>query len=120
MNDTNLTDLPIMDNATITELKEIMAEDFPDLVKTLLRDMPSQLTEITQAVMREDANTLYLTAHKLKSGTASIGALQLSELARQLEEKGRSGYLVEVKALLNEIHHSAELTRVSYRNLLTD
>ncbi len=120
MNDTNLIDLPVMDDATITELKEIMAEDFPDLVKTLLRDMPLQLTEITQAVMREDTKTLYLTAHKLKSGTASIGAFQLSELARQLEEKGRSGYLVEIKSLLNEIHHSAELTRISYGKLLND
>ena len=70
--------------------------------------------------MREDTKTLYLTAHKLKSGTASIGALQLSELARQLEEKGRNGYLVEIKPLLNEIHHSAELTRASYGKLLNE
>ncbi len=120
MHHINFNDLPVMDHTTITELKEIMAEDFPNLVKTLLRDMPEQLTDITQAVMQEDAETLYLTAHKLKSGTASIGALQLSELARQLEEKGRRGHLVEVEALLNEIRHSAEITRISYRNLLND
>jgi len=118
MNTPDPSDLPIIDNNAIDELREIMEDDFADLVGTLLRDMPLQLADIQAAVDRGDAETLYRTAHKLKSGSGSIGAPQLSELARQLELLGRSGDLTDVAPVLEQIRITAARTWIGFQALL--
>jgi HPt (histidine-containing phosphotransfer) domain-containing protein len=114
----DLISFPIMDYAIIADLREVMAAKFPDLVRILLCTLPLQLTDIYTAVAQGDADALYRTAHKLKSGTGSIGALQLSELARRLEAMGRSGNLADVTPLLEQTRITAEHTRASFQSLL--
>ena len=41
------------------------------------------------AVASEDAETLERSAHSLKSSSATLGALELAELCKELEQIGR-------------------------------
>jgi HPt (histidine-containing phosphotransfer) domain-containing protein len=120
MSDTDPTSLPVLDPATLGELQEIMGEGFFDLLKTFLRDMPIQVADIRAAADQGDAAALYCSAHKLKSGSGAIGALQLAELARQLENLGRRGTLANIGPLLQQAQASAEQTSTVLQALLPD
>ena len=64
-----------------------------ELVETYLADTPVQLDAMTTAVEADDAEALVRPAHTLKSSSATVGAMRLSSVARELEMAGRTGSL---------------------------
>jgi HPt (histidine-containing phosphotransfer) domain-containing protein len=89
-------DVPIVDEAVLTELLASTGDDptfLRELLDTYLAETPEQLDAITAAVAADDAALLVRPAHTLKSSSATLGAMGLSALARELEIVGRSGSL---------------------------
>lgn len=89
MSDPDLECLPLLDAEIILELREVMEDEFADLLQNFLNDLPLQLDRLQRATDRRDAEQLYQIGHKFKSSCGSIGALRLAELVRHLEEAGR-------------------------------
>lgn len=118
MSDTDFHQLSLLDDDTIAELRDIMEDDFDDLVRTFLDDLPGQLTAIDAAASQAAAEVLYRSAHKLKSGSGSIGAPRLAEIARQLEIMGRNGDLSGAQSLVAQLHAAAAATETGFRELL--
>jgi HPt (histidine-containing phosphotransfer) domain-containing protein len=89
-------DGPILDHGVLTELTEATGGDIGfvrELVETYLADTPPQLEAMTAAVEADDADALVRPAHTLKSSSATVGAMRLSSVARELEMAGRTGEL---------------------------
>jgi HPt (histidine-containing phosphotransfer) domain-containing protein len=89
-------DAPILDERILLELRATTGDDVGfvrELVQTYLGDTPSQLDAMTAAVEADDAAALVRPAHTLKSSSATVGAVRLSSVARELEMAGRSGTL---------------------------
>jgi HPt (histidine-containing phosphotransfer) domain-containing protein len=89
-------DGPILDEGVLTELTEATGGDIGfvrELVETYLADTPPQLEAMTAAVEADDADALVRPAHTLKSSSATVGAMRLSSIARELEMAGRTGAL---------------------------
>ena len=87
-------DLPILDEATLSEVRESVEGDTAfvgELITAYLADGTAHLTAIEAAVAAGDAAALVRPAHTLKSSSATVGAMRLSARARRLEEAGRSG-----------------------------
>lgn len=89
MSEVDLDQLPLLDDEIIVELREVMEDEFADLLLNFLNDLPVQLDGLQTAIDRGDLDRLYRTAHKFKSSCGSIGALRLAELMRRLEQAGR-------------------------------
>ena len=53
------------------------------------------------------------TAHSIKSASASLGALSLSQLARELEMGGKTNALAELRAKVKQL--AADFAAVKYR-----
>ena len=64
-----------------------------ELVETYLADAPAQLEAMATAVEADDAAALVRPSHTLKSSSATIGAMRLASVARELEMAGRAGTL---------------------------
>jgi HPt (histidine-containing phosphotransfer) domain-containing protein len=62
-----------------------------ELVDTYLDDGAAQVGSLRAAASGGDIETLTRAAHSLKSGSLNVGALELGELCRALEEVGRTG-----------------------------
>lgn len=89
-------DLPVVDGRVLRELLESTGDDIGfvrELVETYLADTPAQLEAMTAAVQADDAAALVRPAHTLKSSSATVGAMRLSSVARELEMAGRAGAL---------------------------
>ncbi len=90
------TDLPIVDETVLREVLESTGDDLDfvrELIDTYLADSPAQLEAMTAAIEADDAAALVRPAHTLKSSSATVGAMRLSAVARELEMTGRAGDL---------------------------
>ncbi|HEX6474813.1 MAG TPA: Hpt domain-containing protein [Candidatus Limnocylindria bacterium] len=90
------TELPVLDESVLQEVLDATGDDrdfVRELIDTYLADSPEQLEAITAAIDADDAAALVRPAHTLKSSSATVGAMRLSGVARELEMAGRSGML---------------------------
>ena len=65
---------------------------------------------ILQAVEDEDAKGLQMAAHSLKSSSAYVGAMRLSDMSKELEMMGRANVMDGAKEKAERL--SAEYVRV--------
>ena len=85
-----------LDVTVLAELREAVGDDpvfIDQLVDTFLAEAPGFLVAIDAAVAAGSPSALVLPAHTLKGNSTTIGAMQLAELARSLEERGRRGQM---------------------------
>lgn len=62
-----------------------------EVIASFLRDARRLAEEIARAAEGLDSGALDRSAHTLKSSSATVGALRLSELCARLEQCGRRG-----------------------------
>ena len=89
-------DPPVLDEGVLSEVLESTGDDIGfvrELVQTYLDDTPAQLDAMTTAIEADDAAGLVRPSHTLKSSSATVGAMRLSAVARELEMAGRAGTL---------------------------
>ena len=108
-------DPPVVDESVLAEVLESTGNDMDfvrELIETYLADSPAQLEAMAEAVTAEDAASLVRPAHTLKSSSATLGAMRLSAVARELEIAGRSGVLEpSAKGQLETAHAEWESAR---------
>jgi two-component system sensor histidine kinase/response regulator len=86
-----------LDVSALDALKEIGDDDFVrELVDDFASSMDEYLPVLREAALGGDADTVYRTAHTIKSSSASMGAMRVSEMAARIEQAGRGGALAGV------------------------
>jgi signal transduction histidine kinase/CheY-like chemotaxis protein/HPt (histidine-containing phosphotransfer) domain-containing protein len=80
-----------LDAVVISDLLDTMGGEFGDLVRIYLEDAPQRLGELEAAAKSGDAAAQVSPAHTLKSSSANIGAMGLSDLAKGIEHAARAG-----------------------------
>lgn len=66
-------------------------------------ELDGWLQALGEAVERRDAESVGETAHTIKGSADTIGAVEVTELARQLEQQGRTGELKEVDRTFEQL-----------------
>ncbi|KAB2935776.1 MAG: Hpt domain-containing protein [Candidatus Contendobacter sp.] len=115
MSDADPDSLPLLDDEAITELRDIMEDEFAELLNAFLNDLPAQIARLQTVATQGDADELYQIAHKLKSSCGSIGAPRLTELIRRLEQAGRQKVLDGATPLLRQVETVAGETIAGLR-----
>jgi HPt (histidine-containing phosphotransfer) domain-containing protein len=85
---------PILDDNVIADLRESVGGDDAfviDLASTYLAEGPEHLRALEEAVAAADVAAAVRPAHTLKSSSASLGAMRLSEISRGIEHAAREG-----------------------------
>ena len=65
------------------------AEDYLSAIETFYSSMEKKADALTSALEKEDTDTFTLTVHSLKSTAGAIGALEISDMAKALEQTGK-------------------------------
>ena len=86
---------PALDEEALATLKELGGDEDPEflvsIVEQFIQDTRGYVESIRGAAASCDASVLERSAHTLKSSSASVGALVMSELCQTLQEMGRKG-----------------------------
>lgn len=94
-------DLAILESLQVTLGNDL--EIFTKVIQCYLLESPQIITDISKSIQNKDAIMLEHTAHKLKSSSAAMGAVRLSQLCLQLEIIGQSGNLQESREILTQL-----------------
>ena len=70
---------------------ENQAEIYEEMLRLMADEAPALIRMMTEQLERKDLPALSVRVHGLKSSLASLGASDLSQLARELEEKSLGG-----------------------------
>ena len=97
---------PVVDANAFAEMKELMGEDFKDIVSMCLQSLPEQLSQIENAIQTQNADTLFTVSHKMKSSCGSIGAFGLAERAETVEIISRRGSTEIPQQILDELRNA--------------
>jgi two-component system sensor histidine kinase BarA len=88
------SETPVLDDKIIAELRESVGGDdtfVAELAATYLAEGPGHMQALEEAVASGDVAAAVRPAHTLKSSSASLGAMRLSEISRGIEHAAREG-----------------------------
>lgn len=98
-----VNNLPL-DMHVIGELREIMGDDFALLIDTFVNDSQVRFADLDKALSAGDAEAFRRAAHSFKGSAGNLGAKQLTDLCRQLEQIGSENRLAEAAPKLRDLH----------------
>lgn len=83
-----------IDRATFEELRQMSGPDFiNELIDAFLDDAPRMISAMEAALAARDVESFRRNAHSLKSNANTFGAVELGELAKELEMMARANNL---------------------------
>ncbi len=92
-----------LDPTALAELQDLMGDDLADLIAAYIEDGQLHIDTMTAALTDGDLEALGEAAHSLKSSSANMSALQVSELARQIEALAKGGQRDQIAPLVAEL-----------------
>jgi CheY-like chemotaxis protein/HPt (histidine-containing phosphotransfer) domain-containing protein len=107
-----------LDGRALEELRKYVDEGIDEIVSTFLEQAPLRIGQIAHSAGTGDARALFLAAHALKSSSALVGAVMLSEVAERLELIGKQGRVEEAGALIAVVQREFAQVEPALRSLL--
>ncbi len=110
----------VLDQGVLRELQEIMDEDYLDLLRTYMGNAPQLIGQAREAIGCGDVEAVVLPVHSLKSSSANVGALQLSELAREVERLAKADDLAAAAVAFSAVEAAYAKTEAALREHLKE
>lgn len=98
-----MNDKPHLDEEALTELQDVMEDEFDVLIETYLKDSTDRISYLRNAIGTSDADAFAKTAHSFKGSSINIGAPKLGELCLKAEEAGKDKRLDEAAEVVDAI-----------------
>ena len=100
----------IINDEQFDDMRDLLEEDFVDLIQVYFTDSQQRITDLRGAQQRDDNANGYELAHALKGASANLGATQLMHLSGQLQEACRERLISDQAELIEAV--AAALQRV--------
>lgn len=114
----NANDSRHLDHEALSELKDVMEEEFDILISTFLEDSAERIVHLRQALTDRQVETFTKAAHSLKGSCINIGAPELGELCLAAEMAGRDGNLDQGAEQLEAIEKEFQQVSQDLRSYL--
>lgn len=75
-----------IDRQQLERLHQAIGDDFQPLIPAYIEQSDNFINMLNKSYEQRDMDVFIRSAHSLKSSSSNLGALQLSEYSRQLEE----------------------------------
>ncbi|KAA1194573.1 response regulator [Pseudohalioglobus sediminis] len=99
--------LSIINRSAIKNIKEVEKQTGTPLLQTLFKgyeeQMEEKINELVDQVKRGDSQSVYKTAHAIKSMSANIGAEKVRQIAARFEKLGRERKASDIQPQLHEL-----------------
>ena len=106
------------DSDAFDMLKEVMEEEFTDLLCVYIEDADERLPQIRSALNQGDAATLRELAHSFKGASGNIAASSLSELCFTLETAAKNNQLSDMDGVVSAIETEYAVVKQLLGNII--
>ena len=108
---------PAIDLAALNRIKSLQRPGAPSVLGRVIdlyfTAATGLLEQIRDAATRRDPSALEQAAHSLKSSSANLGATQLVELCRALEQMGRNRDIDQLVPTVEKLRAEYEFVRTA-------
>jgi CheY-like chemotaxis protein/HPt (histidine-containing phosphotransfer) domain-containing protein len=74
-----------------------------ELAEIFIQENPERMALLKQAVLSQNAEQIYLVAHKLKGESANFGRPTIEKIAEKISNMGRTQDLANIQLVFNEL-----------------
>lgn len=104
---------PVLDQAVLDELRDIMGADFRTLVESFARDGRQRIDALRAALSDGDAEQTRQQAHSFKGSSGNLGALRVTGLCLEIEQSARRNDLTAADTLMEALENEFQKARDS-------
>ena len=97
-----------LDDGVFEKLRDILGPALSQTVTPFLEDTPLYLSQMDQGLATGDADILRAAAHSIKGSAGNLGAMTLTQLAKEAEEHAIEHRLDQVRALMPRLQQAYE------------
>lgn len=97
------TDDEIINNEQFNDMRDLLEEDFVDLIQVYFTDSQQRIADLRNAQQKGDNANGYEVAHALKGASVNLGATQLTRLSGQLQEACRERLISDQAELIEAV-----------------
>ncbi len=114
--------LQFLDANIVAKARKMMKRRFPTMIEYFLEDTQGYIDQIRKGLSQEDVSQLVVPSHTIKSSARQMGALEVSDLAKEIEALARTEntHLKEIAALTDQLQEQFDLSRIDFNNLLSE
>lgn len=113
----NVESPSVLNRQVLNSLRQMAGAKAPMILRQIignyLEDAPQRLQSIRDAVAAGDATALRQSAHTLRSSSANLGAMNLSNLCKELEMMGRAGTTTDASRWITQVEAEYEKVKVA-------
>lgn len=102
---------PVFDLDKALETVDQDKEFLKELIDIFSSDYPQKLSQISQAIKEKDFKTLNEVAHGLKGASGNLFLTKVSELALELEKRGKENKIEGAEEIYQELKEELEKFR---------
>ena len=108
----------VIDTRVFNEIADLMGDSIGEFIEIYLDNSPKLLKGLSIAVPAGDLEGVISNAHQLKGGSGSIGAMQVFQYAKQLEEDGKAGESGDLESVFDNLQTAYELVETELKTRL--
>jgi signal transduction histidine kinase/DNA-binding response OmpR family regulator len=112
-----------LNTAALVNIRSLQRPGAPDLLTKVITQYfalaPTLLQTLRKAITRNEAPTVYQTAHSFKSSSANVGADEVAARCLELEDMGRTGDLTNATAIFTALEAAYALAHDALRQELS-
>ena len=113
------SDSLLLDESHLDQLRGNEQDDaLREIIGLFLEQPHDQISQLNEAIDKNDAQTTSSLAHQLKGSSANLGARRLSGTFSQLEQSAKNNDLSQAGKLLEVIRVTFDRTRIQFQSLL--
>ena len=108
----------VINDEQFEDMRDLLEDDFADLVKTFLTDCHQRLSVLNQAQQDNDNALGFETAHAMKGASANLGAELLMRLSSDFQEACRNQTISDLSALITKLSEALIQTETAVNQRL--
>ena len=106
-----------LDYEIINDLKELLEDDFNDIIDIYINSTTDILKEMHLANSTNNYSTIQRLAHSLKSSSENVGAIQISTLSKEIEQQILRNDFTNIQSKTDELNRLFMLFIPALKNI---
>ncbi len=115
--DSDNDNLNCIEIATFEGMRDMMKDNFELFIEKSFEDISRLIKEIDQAIKEKDCEEIAACTHPLKSVTAQIGFIKISEISKQMEMISKEDKFDGIEELYKKILKEYDLLLIEVKNI---
>lgn len=103
------SDLPTIDEAVATPLKDLLGDSYFELVGDFTDDFPVKFSALKSATDSDDIESIFRISHTLKSSSGSFGFTKLYKRLEHLELQARKNEIANISEQIKLLQEEFDL-----------